>query len=206
MIRIVAVAAASLCIFVSLKGSASAVTKSYEVGGRLYKYDSRDPLQVRAAQKLTDAANSADAARARAEAERASNPLVRLLGSKVQTDAIQLQKHLERAIAEHESTVAVGGKDLRSVGGSALAKLPVHAVAPGATSQRAAASSRAAKAAVPRTEPAVRKVVSDVVTGIKTTFMTDGSIYEEPIETASSSERRQHIINDEITGSVQRVD
>src|SRR3954451_24464797 len=56
----------------ALIGDAQAKVVSYTVDGRRYAYDTRDPEQAEAAQRLIEAARAAQPAKARPAAERAA--------------------------------------------------------------------------------------------------------------------------------------
>ncbi len=73
---------------------------SYDINGQRFTYDTNDPDQVESARKRIDAANAADAAKAKADAERAGNPLVATFGSQLQREADQAKARLDQVLAE----------------------------------------------------------------------------------------------------------
>jgi hypothetical protein len=80
-------------------GSAQAKLIRYEIDGKRYSYSTNNIQQTREARQRIEAANAAAAARARAEAERASNPLARIFGSRAQREAADAQTRLKQAVS-----------------------------------------------------------------------------------------------------------
>src|SRR4051794_14810737 len=89
----------------SLHG-AEAKKTFYEIDGQRYSYENKDPQQVAAARKRIEAANAAEAAKAKADAELAKNPFAGMFGSKAQRDAAQAKAQLEQLIAEQSQGTA----------------------------------------------------------------------------------------------------
>ena len=105
----------ALAICVSA-GSAQAKLIRYEIDGKRYSYSTNNIQQTREARRRIEAANAAAAARTRAEAERATNPIVRIFGSRTQREAAEAQARLQQTVsadaapqedADFESTSSV---------------------------------------------------------------------------------------------------
>src|SRR5215203_7310162 len=69
----------------------------YEVNGQRFSYSTGDRAQFELARQRINAANAAVAARAKANAELAANPLVRAFGSQSQNEAKAAEANLTRA-------------------------------------------------------------------------------------------------------------
>jgi len=80
-------------------GSAQAKLIRYEVDGKRYSYSTNNIQQTREARRRIEAANAANAARERAEAERAANPIVKIFGSQTQRQAAEAQARLQQTLA-----------------------------------------------------------------------------------------------------------
>lgn len=93
------VAASSFMIGAAI-GGAEAKKVSYDINGQRFTYDTNDPAQVEIARKRIDAANAADAAKAKADAERVQNPLSATFGSQLQREAQQAKARLDQVLAE----------------------------------------------------------------------------------------------------------
>jgi hypothetical protein len=93
------VAASSFMIGAAISG-AEAKKVSYDINGQRFTYDTNDPAQVEIARKRIDAANTADAAKAKADAERVQNPLSATFGSQLQREAQQAKARLDQVLAE----------------------------------------------------------------------------------------------------------
>ena len=91
---------ASLVAVALSVGVAEAKTVRYEINGQRYSYDSEDREQVALARQRINAANAEAVARAKAEAERAANPLVRVLGSTTQAQAKAAEGQLKEVLAK----------------------------------------------------------------------------------------------------------
>ena len=98
MLRVPPVArAAALMTLAAMTGTAEARMVTYEVNGQQYSYSTNNNAQKAAARRHMEAASTAAAAKAKADAERASNPLVAVFGSPVQREASRAQAVLEQA-------------------------------------------------------------------------------------------------------------
>ncbi len=93
------VAASSFMIGAAI-GGAEAKKVSYDINGQRFTYDTNDPAQVEIARKRIEAANAADAAKAKADAERTQNPLAATFGSQAQREAEQAKARLDQVLAE----------------------------------------------------------------------------------------------------------
>ncbi|QFU16971.1 hypothetical protein [Microvirga thermotolerans] len=233
---------ATAVLALALMGTAAEARKvSYEINGKRYTYDTNDPHQVESARKRIEAANAADAARAKAEAEKASMPLVSVFGSQAQKEAAEAKARLERVLAEQDAADAARRQERAAAkeSQSRRASEDDQAQAPETDRDRTetarnAASARTEPAHVTRmdapadsaattgTQPMVKSVSFDVESGIKTIIMSDGSIQEEPFDTATiaklafeqdSSGSLSDFVNrirkaapEETTGSTQKAD
>ena len=85
----------------------------YEVNGQRFLFSTKDRAQFELARQRINAANAAVAARAKANAELAANPLVRAFGSQSQNEAKAAEANLARVLAtapRHEQTPVVTGR------------------------------------------------------------------------------------------------
>ena len=94
----------SLLLFAHTGAEAKRI--SYEIDGQTYDYDSDDREQVEIARERITAANAADEARERASAERAAQPLVKIFGSQIQTEATLAEAELKRVLAATAPAIA----------------------------------------------------------------------------------------------------
>ncbi|MGO4571599.1 hypothetical protein [Microvirga sp. 2TAF3] len=192
--------AAAIALSVMSEG-AEAKKIFYEIHGKRYSYESNDPKQVESARKRIDAANVADVAKAKAEAERSSSSLAAVFGSHAQKEAEQAQEQLEQVLAEQDEADA--GRKQGRVAKSWQRRKHVEEQArqPDAPDEQdgqiTAKEQQPAnpappppstvvsnvESAVPNKAKSMVKTVSfDVASGIKTTIMTDGAIQEEPFD------------------------
>lgn len=182
---------------------------TYEINGKRYTYESRNPKQAAIARKRIDAASAADAAKAKADAEKAKTPLAYVFSSPIQKEADEAQARLQEALGEPDQPEAVRKREqpskatrqsqrrrnqgaeqarqadapsdkARNVVQKQLEPAADLARLSRTTSEPQAASSGQAK-------PMVKSVSFDVESGIKTTIMLDGSIQEEPFDSATLS-------------------
>jgi hypothetical protein len=180
----------------AMLGGAQAKMVHYEINGQRYSYSTNNRQQVEEARRRISAANAAEAARAKAEAERTANPLVKVFGSQAQREAAEAQARLQQLLGSQPGTTT-GLPSPR--GGAATARAepaapgnaerepsrpkrrtaspaeePVAAAAPkGVAAARSSAGSRPAT---------VQAVHFDPDSGIKTVYMTDGTVHEEPFD------------------------
>src|SRR5215212_5140647 len=103
--RVKAMGRASICLgaltaaLLAAAPEARAKMVYYEINGQRYSYSTNNRAQVREARQRIDAANAADAAKAKAQAERSANPLVAVFGSKVQSDAKEAEARAQQSMS-----------------------------------------------------------------------------------------------------------
>src|SRR5829696_8763579 len=83
----------------AMLGGAQAKMVRYEIDGQRYSYNTNDRQQVEEARRRLAAANAAYAAWLKAEAERASNPLARVLSLPAQREATEAQARLRHVLS-----------------------------------------------------------------------------------------------------------
>jgi hypothetical protein len=235
------IGASALALGIMAEG-AEAKKVFYDINGQRYSYDTNDPDEVAAARKRIEAANAADAVRAKAAAERAANPLVSIFGSQAQRDAAQAQVRVQQLIVEQEQALAAKRQRAAQLAREARRKKEAEeksAEAAKADEQKVVTEqAEGPPASMPETapdttvaagadeqrdapKPALKSVVFDVESGIKTTMMSDGSIHEEPFDSAilarlDSEHRNASSLTDyvnklrktapeETTGSISKV-
>jgi hypothetical protein len=210
MRKLIAIAGTTALVFGGLIDFVDARTRSFEIGGRQFSYETTNPQQITAARKLIEAANAADAAKAKADRELAANPLAKLLGTQAQKEAAEAQAHLVKTIAAYEQETSVQPKPAsqkafeeprraattKRTGPGAAGTAREQGAAPGgrevhADATEASDTVRATHVNPPPSpaalRPAVKNVFVDAASGIKTIFLTDGSIHEEPIDPSKPS-------------------
>jgi hypothetical protein len=202
----------------AMLGGAQAKMIRYEINGQRYSYNTSNRQQVEDARRRLAAAGAAYAARLKADAERARNPLAAVLGSPTQREAAEALARLRhvmsssppvepaagsetgrRAAAAEPTRVArepTPGKEANlgfvpraepeHPGSPQMAARP-KPFAPVETAENPATPKSAKVAAKLKPtqetrEPPVQSVHFDPDTGIKTTIMTNGTVYEEPFE------------------------
>jgi len=87
-------------ILVGMAAPVEARVLRYWINGKAYLYDTGDPQQVERASQRIAAAKAAYAARVRADAELASNPIVNVLGSPAQKEAAAARARFEQVLSE----------------------------------------------------------------------------------------------------------
>src|SRR3954468_3131200 len=80
-----------------------AKTVRYEVNGQTFSYSTKNRARVKIARQRIDAANKAAAARAKANAELAANPLVRVFGSQTENEAKAAEANLSGVLVKARS-------------------------------------------------------------------------------------------------------
>lgn len=90
-----------------MAGPVQARVLRYWIDGKAYFYDTRDRQQVERASQRIEAAKAAYAARIRADAELASNPVVKVLGSAAQKEAAAAHARFEHVLSEEEPSPAL---------------------------------------------------------------------------------------------------
>ena len=98
----------------AMESDAKAKVVQYEINGQLYSYDTDDRPQAEKAQRLIEAARAAEAAKAEAAAERARLPLVNLLGSPAQREAVEAQARLQQIIPEAHQAASAAPQPVNS--------------------------------------------------------------------------------------------
>jgi hypothetical protein len=83
----------------AMLGGAQAKMVRYEINGQRYSYNTNNRQQAEEARRRLAAANAAYAARLKAEAERASNPLAAVLGSPTQREAAEARARLRHVMS-----------------------------------------------------------------------------------------------------------
>ena len=169
---------------------------SYEIDGKRYSYSTNNIAQTAEARARIEAARVAEAARARAAAEKGENPLAGVFGSQAQKEAVEAQNKLEYVLVNGNSSAETpqASPERRSVRRSKPTKEAK------ATPQRLASAQeppRPVKMPVVMVPLAVAeplnqqdrakkvKTISfDVQSGIKTTVMIDGAVEEEPFDSS----------------------
>jgi NADH dehydrogenase/NADH:ubiquinone oxidoreductase subunit G len=193
---------ASIVTLAAMVSSVEAKTVFYEINGERYSYDTSNRQQAAAARQQIEAAKIVEAARAKAAAERASNPLVAIFGSQAQQEAVEAQAQLERILADQQRAAAarkvqrpqptakddsvaksaeqkpgeaagVIQREPTTVAAIAAAQSPGLQLAPDLRGAGKPAQSNGAL------RTAIKSISLDAETGIKTIFRVDGSIHEE---------------------------
>ena len=95
----------------AMLGGAQAKLVRYEINGQRYSYNTNNREQVEEARQRLAAANAAYAARLKAEAERASNPLAAVLGSPTQREAAEALAHLRHVMASSPPAEPAAGSE-----------------------------------------------------------------------------------------------
>jgi hypothetical protein len=195
----------------------------YEINGQRYSYENKDPQQVAAARKRIEAANAADAAKAKADAERAKNPFAAMFGSQAQRDAAQAKAQLEQLISEQDQGTAAVRRQRTSQTqaddrrkqaeeqsgapeGADIKKQPASesTVEAASTLEPKVAADSLGSQNAPKTM--LKTVVFDVGSGIKTTIMIDGSIHEELFDSSVLSKLTpEHGAMDSLAGFVNQL-
>ena len=193
MTKVLTTLGASVVALGAFLGGVEAKTVFYEINGQRYSYDTNNRQQTAAARKRIDAAKTAEAAKAQAAAERASNPLVAIFGSQTQREAEAAQAQLQQIIAEREAPgkrqPAVQATKDDSVakpangqaGETSVKEREPAATQPAAVHPIAQDLRDPADPARPEglSRAAIRLISLDAETGIKTVIRVDGSIHEE---------------------------
>jgi hypothetical protein len=97
--------------------SAQAKLIRYEINGQRYSYSTNNRQQTKEARARIEAAAAPGAARSRADADGAANPLARIFGSQAQKDAVDAQARAQQvAPAETQPEVASTSSLRRSRG------------------------------------------------------------------------------------------
>src|SRR3954454_20970023 len=119
-------------------GTAEAKLVRYEINGQRYSYSTNNRQQMREARQRIQAAQQAAGATAQAAAERAANPLVRLFGSPMQTNATEAQARAQQVLTQLSQAI-----DATSSVGSSRAERRRGGAEPRADRSRARREARA---------------------------------------------------------------
>ena len=95
----------------AMLGGAQAKMVRYEINGQRYSYNTNNREQVEEARRRIAAANAAYAAWLKAQAERASNPLARVLGSPTQREATAAQARLRHVLSSSPPAGPAAGSE-----------------------------------------------------------------------------------------------
>jgi hypothetical protein len=173
---------------------AAAKTIKYEINGQVYAYESTRPQEVAVARKLIEAANAADKAQAEADAERARNPLATIFGSQAQRAARSARENLEKVIAAEGPRARLWSarRTAPDVADDDKTPQPTREARASDEAEREAAQAKDSTEteAASDERAGVKSVHVDPDTGIKTTFMADGSVREELVESTGSTSPR----------------
>jgi hypothetical protein len=188
-------------------GGAQAKMVRYEINGQVYWYSTNNRQQTEEARQRISAANAAAAAKSKADAELAANPLAGIFGSETQRQAKDAQARFEQAVSRpdpspEKSAVPVKSKRVAPVQEkTAKPEPPARAEArkPPVQPKRLQAAAPAQVPAPPAkrtaepaekggpSKPAVKSVSFDLSSGIKTIEMADGTVHEEPFDAKALS-------------------
>lgn len=177
---------------------AEAKKVTYEIDGKRYSYSTNNRAQTAEARARIEAARVAEAARARAAAEKGQNPLAAVFGSQAQRDAVEAQNRLQHVLLNGGSTTEAPKvfPERRSARrGKSTSEVRTVAAPPRTASAQEpspALNTPAAMAPPAIAEPLIQgdrarkvKTISfDVQSGIKTTVMMDGAVEEEPFDSS----------------------
>jgi hypothetical protein len=180
MVATMPVRVVSLIAFGCLISAAEATMVSYEIDGQRFSYSTKDRGQVAVARQRMNAPKNAAAARAKAEDERTTNPLVGLFGSPTQNEAKTAEAQLHEALSNAP----------RSSQPTALRATTSHSrttsAHPKSQAVRPAKQAATSMGSVVATQAAsnVEAIVFDFASGIKTVQMADGSVEEDLFDPA----------------------
>jgi hypothetical protein len=194
---------ASMMALLATAYEARAKMVYYEINGQRYSYSTNNRAQVKEARQRIDAANAAEAAKAKAQAERSANPLVAVFGSKLQSDAKEAEARALQALSgqagaqpaadaapEAAATRRRGGADGVQAKAHPARAARVRAAPRPAPAVKVASRGARKPASEVSAKPAVASVFYDAESGIKTMQMTDGTVREEPFDPSSTPEAR----------------
>lgn len=206
MKKFVTLLGASTLVFGILSSGTQAKTVYYEINGKRYSYNTNNRAEAAKARNRIQAAKAAQAAKAKADAEKASYPLVAAFGSKAQREATEAQEKLQELLSKKEQAIEFSNAsadapvERRSRRRSKEAKAQPairpepQTIAPAQEASQPAQLPVTAPPAIAEppiaSHPAkkVRSVSFDVESGIKTTIMIDGTIEEEPFDSGALSQ------------------
>ncbi|MEE1655028.1 hypothetical protein VB618_02380 [Microvirga sp. CF3062] len=166
----------------------------YEINGKQYSYSTNNRAQTAEARKRIAAAKMAEAAKAKAEAEKTQSPLTAALGSATQKEAVEAEQRLQQILSGSAEYMAASqpignlGKKPQNKQSrpASAAKTPEKAIV-AVRAPTSMTSPIIAGPIDPQRRTKVKSVSFDIETGIKTTFMLDGTIEEEPFDSSALS-------------------
>ncbi|MCG7392699.1 hypothetical protein MHY87_07260 [Microvirga sp. ACRRW] len=195
----------AVVILAAVSSGAEARKVYYEINGKRYSYSTNNRAETVQAKKRIAAAKAADAAKAKADAEKSKYPLVAVFTSMTQREAKEAQEKLKQLLNERAASIEPQEKstDRRTVvrdkqeqdRKAPRAPEPMTVIVPQQTAAIPQATPPVSPALLvpppPVAEPIsashptkVRSISFDVETGIKTTIMVDGMIEEEPFDSS----------------------
>ena len=199
---------ASVLLGVSV-ASVQAKVVRYDINGQRFAYSTNNRAQVQLARQRISAAQAAAAARTKADAELAANPLAGVFGSQSQKEAKAAEAHLASILANAPSTPEPPQGKKSSV----RADQSVHtatSTSPKPSKREPVRQARDAgvtmasvhqkEAGLPRPEPSPSKptsspkieaIVFDFASGIRTVFRADGTVREGLFEPAEAEELKR---------------
>ena len=189
--------------------SVQAKVVHYDINGQRFAYSTNNRAEVQLARQRISAAQAAAAARAKADAELAANPLARVFESPSQKEAKAAEAHLAGILADAPSTP----EPPQGKKSSTRADRPEHTatstspkpskrepvrqardagVTTGSVHQKEARSPRPEPSPnKPTSSPKVESIVFDFASGIKTVFRADGTVQEGLFEPAEAEKLKR---------------
>lgn len=187
---------ASVVIFGIMNSAGEARLVRYEINGKQYSYSTNNIAQTAEAKKRIAAAKAAEAAKAKAVAEKSKFPLTAAFGSQAQKDAEETEKQLQQILAGKspaDETEEPFVKVSSNRDGKAQDK-PSRQATASKPPQKAVAPIRSQAMSLPRVVPVVaepldaaaatklKSITFNVESGIRTIIKVDGTIEEEPFD------------------------
>ncbi len=186
---------ASVVIFGIMNSAGEARLVRYEINGKQYSYSTNNIAQTAEAKKRIAAAKAAEAAKAKAVAEKSKFPLTAAFGSQAQKDAEETEKQLRQILAKAPADEAEEPfvKVSSDRDGKAQDK-PSRQATVSKPPQKAVAPIRSQAVSLPRIVPVVaepldaaaatklKSITFNVESGIRTIIKVDGTIEEEPFD------------------------
>lgn len=189
-----------------VRGQCSGADDALRLNGERFSYSTADRAQAQVARQRLHAAKAAAAARARADAELAANPLVRLFGSDLQTEAKAAEAQLAGTLENSAGTPALppitstAKKQPRTVtrrargDGVPATSTPSVSVPRGPPTRTRGMTTGSVRPPRPDADPGhassspkVALIIFDFASGIKTVHRADGSIEEDSFEPAAAA-------------------
>lgn len=189
----------SAIAFGVLTSGAEARKVTYEINGKKYSYSTNNIAQTKQARERMAAAKAAEAARAKAEAERTGNPLTAAFGSQAQKEAKEAEDRLQQVLSGKAKLAEAAlpaerraePRSKRQDSGPRMASAGPLPVSPAAIKEPVRPQPIPMMAAPAIAQPLdtqhrakIKSVSFDVETGIKTTIKIDGTVEEEPFDSS----------------------